>query len=138
MINWVIPGELARSSRPGYHLGRGQMVPLSEVRNWTEDVRAGGIQSVICLLADEHLHLYSSVPGGLLQWYRESSLIVTHIPVDDYREPPLTDSQLEQVLDAFSRNPKPVLIHCSAGIDRTGAAVSFIVERWRQRDSEQR
>ncbi len=129
MINWVIPGELARSSRPGYHLGRGQLVPLSEVRSWTEDVLAGGIRSIICLLADEQLQLYSSVPGGLLGLYRESSLVVTHIPVDDYREPPLTDTQLAQVLDAFIRNPKPVLIHCSAGIDRTGAAVRFILER---------
>jgi protein-tyrosine phosphatase len=122
----VIPDQLYRSSRPGYSGGGKIPVGMGEVQSWIESAQAVGIVSVICLLADEHLSLYPD--EGLLGIYRTAGFEVCHIPVVDHRRPPLTGDQLAAVLQAYRELPKPALIHCSAGIDRTGAAVAHILD----------
>jgi protein tyrosine/serine phosphatase len=42
----------------------------------------------------------------------------------DYQRPP--ESAMQEVLEAFDELPKPVLIHCSAAIDRTTPVAAFI------------
>ena len=84
------------------------------------------LRSILCLLADEHLDLYSGLPGGLLDYYRTRGFMVAHVPVADHKTPPLNDAELDHVWKAFRDLPKPVLAHCSAGVDRTGAAIKNI------------
>ena len=126
---WVVPSVLARSSRPGYPGERGGSVPADVVDRWLEEVRALGIHSILCLLDDAQLAYYDSVPGGLLEHYRRSGLRVGHIPVMDLQSPPIPAAELEEVGRVFASLPKPVLIHCSAGMDRTGAAVEYILRK---------
>ncbi len=130
-MEWVIEGVLARSSRPGYDdfFGMSDNVPKPYVDHWINEARRKNICSIICLLAEEHLRLYPDLPGGLIEHYKESGFAVKHIPVVDYLIPPLNDDEQQQVWEAHQNLPKPVLIHCSAGIDRTGAAVRYIQER---------
>jgi protein-tyrosine phosphatase len=123
---WVIPQALARSSRPGYSGERGRLVSSKEVDAWLSEVRACGIKSIMCLLAQDQLPLYNRLPADLISYYQNAGFTVMHIPAQDHRQPPLTREQLDKVWEAYQTLPKPVLVHCSAGIDRTGRAVEHI------------
>ncbi len=129
-MKWVIPRRLARSSRPGYESGRGIAVGAAVVESWCQAVHKEGVNSILCLLADEHLNLYRSLPaGGLLETYQAHGFEVGHVPVADYKQPALDKAELGQVWDQYQRLPGPVLVHCSAGVDRTGLAIRFLCER---------
>jgi protein tyrosine/serine phosphatase len=132
-MNVILPDRLYRSSRPGYSGGGKIPVGMGEVQRWIESAQSLGVISIICLLADEHLCLYPD--GDLLGIYRTAGFEVRHISVTDHTRPPLTPDQLDAVLQAWHELPQPVLIHCSAGIDRTGAAVKHILNSTGRDDS---
>lgn len=123
MLEWVATNSLARSHRPGYP---SELVARASVDDWIEELRSLGIKSIICFLAEDQLGFYSKLPDGLISYYRELGFNVEHIPVRDYQSPPLTDGDLVRVWEAYKNLPKPILVHCSAGIDRTGLAIQHI------------
>src|SRR5262245_33961529 len=99
-------------------------------------MRGLGIRSIICLLADDQLSFYSKLPDGLLRHYQEAGFQVAHIPAEDHLRPPLSPAQLAAVWSAYQGLTKPVLVHCSAGISRSGAAVEHIMSRVRDLPAE--
>ena len=109
-----------------------------EVDEWISEARENGIQSIICLLADEHLNLYADLPAGLVNYYRRSGLAVEPIPVPDLQDPPMPPDKLERAYEAYEQLLKPVLVHCSAGVDRTGATVKYIKRQLAKKASEAR
>ena len=72
-------------------------------------------------------------PQGLLGYYESRSLAVASVPCTDYQRP--TEDQIQCVLEAFRRLPRPVLLHCSAGIDRTAPVAAFLSEHEERRDA---
>jgi protein tyrosine/serine phosphatase len=128
-MEWVIPGRLARSSRPGFGGATPSDVDPADVQAWLDEARASGIRSILCLLDERQLDFYPRLPGGLLETYRRAAMAVASIPVPDFQTPPLSESDLPHVWRAFSDLPGPLLIHCSAGLDRTGAAVAYLLQR---------
>jgi len=126
-IAWVKEGVLVRSSRPGWWDER--EITLV-VREWIARVKAMGVNSIVCFLStDELVRFYGSQGVNLFASYREAGLQVMHIPVTDHEEPPLELAELHQLRAALSALPPPWLVHCSAGIDRTGCAVKYLEAR---------
>ena len=129
-MSWIIEGELAVSARPGYVPGEEQAVPPAAVDTWIARVLEAGVRSVICLLGDDQLPLYDgALPEGLIARYRASGLAVAHHGVRDGLTEPFTETQLDGAWESFQALPKPVLVHCSAGHDRTGRVVRHILAR---------
>lgn len=130
MPNWVIEGVIATSPRPGYRPGPEHSVAREAVDAWAANAHEFGIRSIICLISDDQFYLYRrSLPEGLLEYYRAAGFAVAHLPALDGLTHPYTPEEYEQAWRAFQDLPKPVVVHCSAGMDRTGRVVRYICER---------
>ncbi len=149
LVVWVIPDELACSQRPlrdhPKFGGRGRPLPREarpSVVKWGERVKQLGFHSIICLMHAKELRYYDGLGldrYGLLGYYKKQGFYLRHLPWADPAHARTAEERLllkqqgevikKKALAAFDDLPKPVLVHCSAGIDRTTPVAAFIADQ---------
>jgi hypothetical protein len=151
LLVWVIPNRLACAHRPLRHHpvfgDSGRDLPSEaapEVLKWVRRIKEDyGIQSIIPLISTREIRHYAQLDLGaedLIDLYRKN-FEVRHIPWEDPAHRLVKSSEASRfkeelarvkadALRAYDELPKPVLIHCSAGIDRSSPVAAHIwVER---------
>lgn len=100
-LHVVVPGQVYRSCR---------MSPeaLSEV------IQANGIKSILSLIGSNRDECETAGRLGV---------VFFGCSLSDRQE--VTDKQMEKILATIRHAPKPVLIHCKAGADRTGLVAAL-------------
>jgi hypothetical protein len=148
LLVWVIPSALACAHRPLRHHprfgGRGRDLPpeaSGAIHSWARRMREYGIRSLICLMHPKEVLHYAELDldgENLIGFYRKAGFAVRHIPWEDpaHRSsgerrsfPDECARVSEEALAAFDALKKPVLLHCSAGIDRSSPIAAFIFTR---------
>jgi protein-tyrosine phosphatase len=128
-IHWAIKGVLACSERPGYP---NHTVPARTVDQWLEAVGRLGIRSVINMLSEEEMAVYyRHLESPLVQYYIDAGLAVQEVAHEDLGVVVPQAVLLDRVRAAFEVLPKPVLVHCSAGAERSKIAVEAIRGSWK-------
>jgi hypothetical protein len=152
----VVPGQLLCSYRPlrrhknPEFRGRQRDLPKEaapDLLNWIQKMRASGIRSIICLMGPADFAHYTSPvselgAANLIGLYETNGFKVRHVLWEDphYRvsqggrsyEDQLREAR-EKCLRAFDELPKPVLLHCSSGIQRSSPVAAFIYYAHRNR-----
>ena len=155
LLLWVIPGMLAcvlacvhRPLRHHPHYG-GSRAPIPSaakrlVLDWIDWLRLEDIASVISFMHEGDLGCYREIDfegGTLLEELERHGFQVCRLPWKDpahsKTDPALKQAKLQEMrrkaLFAFDRLPKPVVLLCSAGRDRSAPAAAYIFESLRAR-----
>jgi hypothetical protein len=146
LICWIKQNELGCTVRPlrrhpRYAVGRLTLPPEARplVDEWITFVKVENIRSILSLMHDADLACYRLLGfrnESLLDHLADVGFQVASCPYQDphYKKssPQEKLATLHQVrkqaLIAFRKLPKPVLIMCSSGIDRSAPVAAFIVE----------
>jgi atypical dual specificity phosphatase len=111
-FGWILPGQLAGSGRPGRY---------GSLEDDLAFLRGEGIQVIISLL-ETTLNL---------QDYLREGFELHHFPVEDFTAPTIDQvTEACGIIEETLARGENVLVHCNAGIGRTGALLAcFLVHR---------
>ena len=144
LLVWAIPGALACSHRPLRHHprygGSGQPIPSNAkalILDWVERMRLEGIASIVSFMHERDLRCYREIDFNGLDlpgFLQSEGFRVCCLPWEDpaHSKTEWAKKQAnyrrirEEALAAYDQLVKPVLLMCSAGIDRSAPVAAYI------------
>jgi len=90
------------------------------VDQWLEFMAGRGIRRVVCLLMPEQLEYYDDLLGRYRAHFGGDRIGYAPIPDQFLAELPTLTSGILPFLAQADRRGEPTVVHCSAGIGRTG------------------
>lgn len=115
----VVPGEIYRSAQPS----------AGEIARYAD---AHGIKSVLNLRGEHKGDAWYDAEVAASNAHH-----ITHYDLSTAAKREFTDEQVTQLLDIMRRAPKPLLIHCHSGSDRTGLAAALYLSEIAQKPKEE-
>lgn len=102
---------------PGWHTTVARADAIDE---WVAFVERRGIERVLCLLSGDQLGRTKADTGQYAQAFGTEN--VAHVPVPDHHlaDPETLREEILPFLDESVERESPVVVHCLAGIGRTG------------------
>lgn len=122
--------NLYRSPRPGYPK---KTVSTANLNAGMREFKKHEITDIFCLLTDGEYFKYFG--KDLIKQYRNNGFAVHRYPIPDFGVPRVDFAyRIARDLDNTLRVNKRTVVHCSAGMGRTGLAINCLIEWVRFRD----
>jgi atypical dual specificity phosphatase len=102
--SWIVPNVLAASS-----------IPVSEEN--IRELHEQGVRAILTL-TEAPLSGFRTISEEL---FRELDIVAYHAPIPDQYAPSLPQArEILAFIEQMERQQRPVLVHCHAGVGRTG------------------
>jgi len=116
-VGGIGPGVLYRSNHPVPEAG--------EIKEIAALARAAGIKTVINLIDDaEGLKIAAEKSSWYGEMVRQYRVLALNLGIDFCSD--MFNRKLRRGLESMTTNPGPYLIHCLAGVDRTGFVCALL------------
>lgn len=106
---------------PGWHSAGEHATCLDQ---WIEHMQAAGIQRVCCLLPGRQLEDNDANVGRYRETFGEDRVLHAPIPDHHLTSHERLDTEILPFLEAAAKAEEPTVVHCLAGIGRTGQVLA--------------